>query len=332
MDKQLVVSVKTVLITALIALGVYVLYMLGPVLAIGLISVLIVISVESFVKLLMRQKLLNRPLPRVVAVTITYILLVIVVVFIITTVVPPVVTEGQKLIVNLPKMIAQLPLPENFAANSLVPQAFSVSNKAFSITLDLFSNVLTVVSIFILALYMSYDWEKIKEALIGAFPVSIKHLVKETLDELEQVVGVWVKGQAFLMLVVGVFSFIGLSLLNIQYPMALGILAGILEAVPIIGPVLTAVVASVIAFADSPLKGVAVIVLFIIIQQTENNLLVPKVMEKASGYSSIVILLVLMISTQFFGITGAVLALPTFMGLMIVIKKVLAYVKSSERL
>jgi len=141
--------------------------------------------------------------------------------------------------------------------------------------------------------------------------------------EVERNVGQWLKGQLLLMLVVGLASFIGLLLLDIRYPLALAMVAGLLEIVPMIGPVLSAVVAAIIGFSETPVKGVGVIALFLIIQQLENNLLVPKIMQKVSGFSPLIILLALLIGSEFFGVVGAIVAVPTTMIISIILKRVL---------
>jgi predicted PurR-regulated permease PerM len=127
------------------------------------------------------------------------------------------------------------------------------------------------------------------------------------------------------MLVVGLLSYIGLVILDVDYPLALGIISGLFEVVPMIGPIMSAIVASFVALSISPASSFGVIVLFIVIQQFENNLLVPKIMQKVSGFSPIVIILALMIGGQLFGILGAILAAPSAMVLAVLIKRYLNY-------
>ena len=92
-----------------------------------------------------------------------------------------------------------------------------------------------------------------------------------------------------------------------------------------LGPVFSAILAGVIAFADSPIKALGVVVLFTLIQQLENNLLVPKVMQRVSRFSPLVILLALLVGGHFFGIVGAIIAVPITMILSILLKRMLQY-------
>ena len=161
-----------------------------------------------------------------------------------------------------------------------------------------------------ISIYMSLDWENLKRRFISLFPNKFKLEVLRIIEEIETNVGHWVKGQLVLMLVIGSLSFVGLAILQVPYPLALGLIAGVLEIVPIL---------------DTPLKSLAVIALFIGIQQLENNLLVPKIMQKVSGFSPLVILVALLIGSNFFGIVGAIIAVPVTMIAAIVIKSILKH-------
>ena len=120
-------------------------------------------------------------------------------------------------------------------------------------------------------------------------------------------------------------SFIGLSILGVKYSVGLGIMAGIFEAIPNIGPILSGIIASLIGFSDSPIKGIGVASLFIVIQQLENNILVPKIMGRVSGFRPLVIFVALLIGADFFGIVGAICAVPVTMIISTILKKFLVY-------
>jgi len=102
-------------------------------------------------------------------------------------------------------------------------------------------------------------------------------------------------------------------------------LAGALEAVPMVGPLLGAIPAGLVALSIGPSKLIWVIVSTVIIQQLENSILVPKIMEKVSGFRPLVILLALLVGGNFFGILGAVCAVPMLMVSTIIFKKIMKY-------
>jgi predicted PurR-regulated permease PerM len=327
MNKQVVISFKTILLTFGIILAGYVIYRLGPVIGILAIAILLTIAMESVVNYLMRLTVFNKPLRRGVAVLISYGLLLLITAIIGTVGLPPVISQFQKMISGISQIAQELNLGDGFSLQlkDFLPQAANVSSELLSVTISVFSNVTTIFSIFVLAIYMSLDWKNLKKKFFSLFPEHLEDEAEDTFLEVERNVGQWLKGQFILMLVIGTASFVGLLLLDVRYPLALAMVAGLLEIVPMIGPVLSAVIAAIIGFSDTPLKGVGVVALFIVIQQLENNLLVPKIMQKVSGFSPLVILLALLIGSEFFGVVGAIIAIPTTMILSILLKRILAH-------
>lgn len=324
MDKHVVISIKTVLFTLTLLFAGYVMYQLGSVLMILVSSGLLVISLENSVKFFMRKTLLNKPLSRSFAVFITYFLLILFVVFTFTVGLPPVLVEGQKLVNTLINILQNLKLTTdlNISINSIIPQITNLSGGVLAVTISVFSNLATILSVLIFSIYLSLDWENLKASTISVFPEKWQDEILDTITEIEISVGSWVKGQLLLMLIIGVSSFLALWGMNVNYPLALGLVGGILEAVPVIGPLITAVIAGIIAFSESPLKGLMILVAFFLIQQLENNIFVPKIMGEVSGFSPVAILLALLVGSTFFGIIGAVLAVPITMILVIVVKRV----------
>lgn len=327
MNREIVISVKTIIITILIILGLYIVYRLGPIIALLFLAGLLVIALEPTVKFFMNITFLNNGMPRGLAVLCTYFLFISFLAIVITVGMPPVVTEGQKLISSLPNTLNSLQLTDHIKKQLLdVQQVRDISTNVISATFSVFSNIAGLLSILVLSIYMSLDWQNLKKHFLGFFKRPLREEVFETLEEVERDIAKWVRGELLLMTIIGVLSFIGLVLLGIDYPLALGLIAGMLEAIPIIGPIISAVLASIIGFADSPIKGLTALALFTLIQQLENNLLVPKIMQEVSGFSPLVIFLALLIGSTFFGITGALLAVPMTMIGVIVVKKVLRYI------
>ena len=121
------------------------------------------------------------------------------------------------------------------------------------------------------------------------------------------------------MLIVGLMSYIGLTFLGVEFAVPLAFIAGLLEIIPNIGPTLSMVPAILVALGTSPILGLAVFALYFVIQQLENNLIVPKIFSKAVGVSPLVVIISLMIGFRVAGATGAILSLPTVLFLEILI-------------
>ena len=325
MDRNIVVSIKTVLVLAGVVLAGYVIFMMGKVFAILGISLLIATAAEQSIK-----RLVKRRVRRGFAVYLVYIFLILLLVGIFTIGVPPLVKEVRKLIGNLPVIVQSLGGLEQFgfSAQDILPQITQVTSNIIAISYSIFSNVAVLITVFFLSLYMSLDWENIKARVLSLFSSELRDEIEETIFEIEVSISQWIKGEALLMLVVGLASFAGFTAIGIEYALALAVIAGLLEVVPIIGPVITTIIASAITFTQSPIKGLMVVGLCILIQQLENNILVPRIMQKVSGFSPLVILIAVITFTNFFGIVGTVVAVPCVMVGYVVVKRVLNYAGS----
>jgi predicted PurR-regulated permease PerM len=136
------------------------------------------------------------------------------------------------------------------------------------------------------------------------------------IKTVERDFGQWVRGQLLLGLAVGVGTFIGLIVLSQffpvfgQYAVLLSVIAGLLELVPIIGPIISAVPAVLLGATESPAAILAAIGLYFIVQQTENNFLVPKIQGNAVQLHPAVVVFAIIIGGSLAGLLGAILALP----------------------
>lgn len=123
-------------------------------------------------------------------------------------------------------------------------------------------------------------------------------------------IGEWMRGQLTICIIIGLMVGVGLSLIGVPYAGSLGVIAGIAELIPYLGPFIAGVPAVLVAINEDPMLGFWALILYIILQTIEGNILVPMIMNKAVGLSPVVILIAMMIGSQFFGILGMILAVP----------------------
>jgi predicted PurR-regulated permease PerM len=182
---------------------------------------------------------------------------------------------------------------------------------SFLVTIGTFSRgILFLVAVFLLGFYWTLEGERILRGFTLYLPSGKRDDVRQLIEEIEARVGGFIIGQSILCLVIGLMAFVAYSLIGLPNVLALAIIAGVLEAVPVVGPALGAVPAFIIALTDDPTKAVWVIVSMIVIQLLENNLLVPRVMKRSVGISPIITLLALATFTSLLGLPGALLAVP----------------------
>jgi predicted PurR-regulated permease PerM len=163
-------------------------------------------------------------------------------------------------------------------------------------------------------LLLSFYWTLIGPRITRSWLLLIspdrRESARSLIAAIETKVGAYVAGQGVLCLVIGILALVAYLIIGLPYALVLALIAGIMEAVPIIGPVLGAVPASLVALSIAPDKLIWVIVATIVIQQLENNLLVPRVMRRAVGVNPFVSLLALFAFSSLLGIPGALMAVP----------------------
>lgn len=166
----------------------------------------------------------------------------------------------------------------------------------------------------LLALIMSVYWlvarEQFLSLILRMTPRQNRHNTYLLWVDIENTLGGFVRGQIALMVLIGMASYIGLLILRVPNALALAIIAGLLEAVPYVGPFLGAIPAVLVGFSAAPLTGVLVIVWYVIVQQVEGAFLVPRVMSHSVGLNPLLILLVLSAGFTLNGVLGALLAIP----------------------
>jgi predicted PurR-regulated permease PerM len=133
----------------------------------------------------------------------------------------------------------------------------------------------------------------------------------------------WLGGQLLLGAVIGITSAIGLWLMGIPYFYVLALISAVGELIPVVGPILAAIPAILVAGTVSYQKVVMVVVFFVVQQQFENHVLVPKVMERQVGVSAVTVIVALLIGGNLLGIVGALLAVPTAAILQVLLMEIL---------
>jgi len=173
------------------------------------------------------------------------------------------------------------------------------------------ANVIFVTAaILLLAFHWMLDGPRTIQSLLLLVPKGQRESISELISAIETKVGFFIAGQGVLCLIIGSLALIAYVLIGLPNALVLALVAGVLEAVPVIGPVLGAVPAVIIALSIAPSKLVLVIVASLVIQQMENTVLVPRVMRKAVGINPFVSLLAIFAFSSLFGIAGALMAIP----------------------
>jgi predicted PurR-regulated permease PerM len=211
----------------------------------------------------------------------------------------------QSIAQSLPQDITSVLLPPQTPSTETAPTA-----SAFDTLNALLYGAAAFIGIFLMAYYWAVEGERITYSLLLRVPAEKRDGIRELIAEMESKVGAFYRGQLILCAFVGVLQLIAYLVIGLPYALVLALLAFIGEAIPLIGPALGAIPAFIVALAVAPDKAIWVVISTLIIQQIENNILVPRVMDRAVGVNPIVSILSIIAFGALFGLIGALLAIP----------------------
>jgi predicted PurR-regulated permease PerM len=231
---------------------------------------------------------------------------------------PPMINDSHELAANWPKRMADLsarfqgvPFLESFDRTKLETYAAGVIGGAFGFFRTFAVGIFGVFSCLILTAYFILDGERAFHYGVLLFPVEHQERLERTMLRAENRMRHWLIGQMILMSFMAIFSGIVFYSIGLKYFYVLAVFAGLVNIVPIVGPITAATVASVVALFDSPTKLLFVLLFFLIYPQMETAFLTPRVMKTTVDLPPLAVIVALIIGGTLAGIVGALVAVPT---------------------
>jgi predicted PurR-regulated permease PerM len=300
------------------------------------IATLIAIGLSPIVSALQRRRdpIAGRRLPRWAVILVIYAVFIGAIVGVALLILPPLIDQARALWAALPDMLHRAQqflidrgiLSRELTVREAVAQAPVDGTDAVGTVIGAVSavvgGVFGLITVLIIAFYLLVDADAIVRTFLRLFPPSERPRVHDACRRVATKVSAWLGGQLLLAAIIGTTAAIGLWLMGVPYFYVLALVAGIGEMIPIVGPLLSAIPAIAVGFSVSPGLGVAVIVFFVIQQQVENHLLVPKIMERQVGVSAVGVIIALLIGGSLLGIVGAILAVPTAAILLVMFEEI----------
>jgi predicted PurR-regulated permease PerM len=238
------------------------------------------------------------------------------------TFVPLLVDQAQQLATHLPEIYERNLEALRRAGNAPIATAVentvrTMSQSAGAGARTFFGGALTVVrgvlslfGVIVLTAYMTMSQKEMKAGVMDVAAPRYRPRISRLLREIKSRLGQWLRGQLLLGAVIGLCSYVGLLLLHVRFSLVLAVLAGVTELIPIVGPIIGAVPAVIVAASDQPIMGLWVALMYIGIQQLENHLLVPRIMSQATGLSPVTVLVGLLVGARLAGLLGVFIAVP----------------------
>ena len=310
-DKNFVISFKSILIFLLTVFLIWVFWLIRDIVLFLFVSLILALALEPFVDFLVAKKI-----HRGFSVVFVVFSLLIIIAGLASVSLAPFIQQSQVLITNFPnymKSLSEIPGAGDYINKfneGILSGLNQTGGSVINFTLGAFSGVLSLILIFVFTIYMLLDFKNLRLMFVDLFEDERRDEIQKLVTKIETRLGSWLRGQILLMLIIGVLTYIGLLIIGMDYALPLAVIAGLLEVVPIVGPIISLVPAALIGFFISPVVGVGVVVLYLFVQQLENNLIVPKVMQKAVGFNPLITIIALMVGGQLLGVVGAILAIP----------------------
>ncbi len=313
-DHAVAISPFSIIFTVFFLIGLYALYQVRSVIILLLLAFIIMVALNPMVKFLHRKL----RLPKGVSIFLSYLTLIGWVSLIVGLVIPPLAKEVFLLInlIDLPVFQDEI---RNFTftlqeINSVVKNFSGSFGAIFSIINSTFTGVITVFTLLVMSFYLMMESHLLhKKVYWFTNKKEYADKIKDFISSIEKQLGGWVRAQIILMFSIFAITYVSLSLISIPYALPLALLAGLLEIIPNLGPTIAMVPAVFVTYVTfGPVMAGIVFLLYIIIQQIENNVLVPKVMQTSANVNPLVAITVILGGFQLGGIIGAVLSIPTY--------------------
>ena len=308
---QVEITPKSIFYILTSILAIYLTYQVRSILVLVFISFILMTAINPLVRYTNKFKI-----PTIVTVLAVYIAIIALFSTLIASLIPAVVSQTKGLTQALPTYLHNLEDTFNTRFDpSLTSDYFnSIPSNILKLAAGIFGNALNVMAVFFMTYYLIVERPHLHKYLLRLFDNKNAEIRAERLvHATESQVGGWVRGELILMVIIGLLTYVGLIALGIPSALPLATLAGLLEAVPNLGPTIAAIPAVLMGFAVSPLIGFGALAMSILIQQLENNLIVPKVMQSATGTAPLATIIVLLIGYTLGGVMGAILAMPLYL-------------------
>lgn len=331
--KAITIDTLTILKFFGILIGLYIIWRILDILAIIFIALIIATALNPLVNYFESKKM-----PRLLGTILTYLIVLFVLALIVLIVAPPIANQIKLFYNALPSYINKFNPTYEFLSkrstevglteaiksslSKFVEQFGNVAASAFQTTKGIVYAFTAILTIVIVSFYSVLGGKKIKKAVLELFPARKRKLYQEIFSGIVAKLGAWTRGQIILSLSVGILITIVLYFMRMPYVLALGLIAAVFEIIPVIGPIVAAIPAVLIALTISPWLALGVIIAFIVVQQIENNILVPKIMGSAVGVPPLFAIIAVLVGGKLAGILGILVAIPLLASIVVVLKEI----------
>lgn len=308
MPEKIEITNQTIFRIIFILLVLLFLFLIREVVLLLFVALVIATAISPAVDWLKKKKI-----PRVLSTFLIFLISLGLLSLVIYLLVPPLINQTTALIRHLPLYFQKLPF--NLNVDYLQNFLEKIGNYLVGVP----ASISSIIIILIIVFYLLAQNHGIQNFIKIFTPIKHQDYALNLFCRIQKKMGHWLLGQLASSLLVAVLTFIGLFLMHVPYALVLALAVGIAEIVPF-GPIIAFIPAGILGFMQSPLTGVLVVVLYLIVQQLEGHLIMPQIMKKAVGLNPVIVILAVLIGAKLAGIFGLLIAVPIATALSILIK------------
>lgn len=314
--QKIEISYKTIVFTFLLVASFFVVWQLRSLLIMLFLSYIFMEGLNPSITWLQKRRI-----PRALAIILVYLVIIAAITFSFAGIIPALVEQSTSLIRSLPDVFHNISFwglnPVDISSQFKILE--NLPSNIASTALSVFSNLISVFFFFVITFYLLLEKANFNKHLVNIFGQKSSKAIL-IVNQLEKRLGSWVSAELFLMLIIGVLSYLGYLVIGLNYALPLAIIAGLLELVPNIGPTVASILAGLFGLTISPLVAILAVVWGIVVQQLENNFIVPKIMKETVGLHPLVTIIAIATGAKLAGISGAILAVPLFLTIQIILE------------
>lgn len=335
------ISITTMIRVLLILFVLYFIYLIGDILAILFVSLILASLITPWVEWMQKRRI-----PRGVGVVAIYLVLFAIVGLVIYLMIPPMTEQITEFTKNYPQYVEKAITGLDFfrekaetggylkdfeqGIKSLTTDLEGAVGGIFTTVSSIFGGIISLLLVLVITFYMVTEENAMKKIIWSVVPERHQPYIIQLLSRMQRKTALWLRGQIILSVIMFVVTYVGLLILGVRYALVLSLIAALTEFIPYLGPIIAAVPAVFIAFVQSPLLALLVIILYYIIQLVESNIIVPKLMHKVVGLNPIIIIVVLLVGFKLYGVVGAILAIPVATAVTVFVKDIFERRKAVE--
>ncbi|MCX6726726.1 MAG: AI-2E family transporter [Candidatus Shapirobacteria bacterium] len=311
------ISYKTIIFTVLFLIALSLLWLIRDIILLFFVCFLLMLSLNPTINRLEKFKI-----PRTVSIFIIYAIVIAFFSFALAGIIPILVNQTSDLVRDLPSSLqnvqilglSAVDLSSQFKILETIPADIAKT------IVSIFSNIFSGFIILVITFYLLHERRNVDKYSLKFLGAKGQLTVRSVFEQLEARLGHWVNAELLLMTIIGILSYIGYLFLGLPYALPLALIAGLLEIVPNIGPIITTFIAALVGLTVSPFIALMTILWGIVVHQSENNFITPKIMKETVGLNPIITILSIATGAKLAGIGGALLAVPIYLAVETVVK------------